>query len=107
MPAAAGDRAPNEAASVSLGGPGSGSDQRCIQPVVYPGDKRHENDLLSAAITLLETRKDLLPGSKAAPEQLLCRRILPKSILGFFGTYIHFEAMLRAPSLFCVLVPFG
>lgn len=68
MPAAAGDRALNERVSQSaLGGPGSWSDQRCIQPVVYPGVKRHENHLLSAAITLLETRKDFLSGSKAAP----------------------------------------
>lgn len=68
MPAAAGDRALNERVSQSaLGGPGSCCDQRCIQPVVYPGVKRYENHLLSAAITLLETRKDFLSGSKAAP----------------------------------------
>lgn len=60
----------------ALGGQGSCSAQRCVQPLVYPGVKRHENSLLPAAVTLLENRKDFLFGSKAAPEQLLCRIML-------------------------------
>lgn len=49
---------------------------------------------------------------KAAPQQLLCRIVLnsaKKTFWGvfFFGTYIHFEAMLRELRLFCVFAPFG
>lgn len=75
--------------------------------------KDDENDLLAAAIPLLETREDFLSGSKAAPSQLLCRIRLNSAkkhsglVFLFFGTYIHFEAMLIAWSLFCVLVPVG